>query len=174
MQRLFILENFVIYLYVPGCPLLFHNTIQLLIFCKTMQRLFLCKTIQCLFFRAKGCTLLFWKTMQGLFFFPKLWTVFFLAKGGCLPLCRSMQGVSFVKTVKCFFVAKGIFVCKTMLFKIKEWSFFLRKRGNLLLCITVHCLPSTLRKVYSVFSTVFLLLLLLAVAVGCPAACFGR
>ena len=30
------------------------------------------------------------------------------------------------------------------------------------------------RKVYSVFSTVFLLLLLLAVAVGCPAACFGR
>ena len=29
-------------------------------------------------------------------------------------------------------------------------------------------------KVYSVFSTVFLLLLLLAVAVGCPAACFGR
>ena len=31
-----------------------------------------------------------------------------------------------------------------------------------------------IRKVYSVFSTVFLLLLLLAVAVGCPAACFGR
>ena len=30
-----------------------------------------------------------------------------------------------------------------------------------------------LRKVYSVFSTVFLLLLLLVVAVGCPAACFG-
>ena len=30
------------------------------------------------------------------------------------------------------------------------------------------------RKVYSVFSTVFLLLLLLAFAVGCPAACFGR
>ena len=29
------------------------------------------------------------------------------------------------------------------------------------------------RKVYSVFSTVFLLLLLLVVAVGCPAACFG-
>ena len=32
---------------------------------------------------------------------------------------------------------------------------------------------STLRKVYSVFSTVFLLLLLLVVAVGCPAAGFG-
>ena len=31
----------------------------------------------------------------------------------------------------------------------------------------------TQRKVYSVFSTVFLLLLLLAVAVGFPAACFG-
>ena len=31
----------------------------------------------------------------------------------------------------------------------------------------------TFRKVYSVFSTVFLLLLLLVVAVGCPAACFG-
>ena len=30
------------------------------------------------------------------------------------------------------------------------------------------------RKVYSGFSTVFLLLLLLAVAVGCPAACFWR
>ena len=30
-----------------------------------------------------------------------------------------------------------------------------------------------LRKVYSVFSTVFLLLLLLVVAVGCPAAGFG-
>ena len=30
------------------------------------------------------------------------------------------------------------------------------------------------RKVYSVVSTVVLLLLLLAVAVGCPAACFGR
>ena len=29
------------------------------------------------------------------------------------------------------------------------------------------------RKVYSVFSTVFLLLLLLVVAVGCPAAGFG-
>ena len=29
------------------------------------------------------------------------------------------------------------------------------------------------RKVYSVFSTVFLLLLLLVAAVGCPAACFG-
>ena len=29
------------------------------------------------------------------------------------------------------------------------------------------------RNVYSVFSTVFLLLLLLVVAVGCPAACFG-
>ena len=32
---------------------------------------------------------------------------------------------------------------------------------------------ATARKVYSVFSTVFLLLLLLVVAVGCPAACFG-
>ena len=31
----------------------------------------------------------------------------------------------------------------------------------------------SLRKVYSVFSTVFLLLLLLVVAVGCPAAGFG-
>ena len=30
------------------------------------------------------------------------------------------------------------------------------------------------RKVYSVFSTVFLLLLLLAVGVGLPAACLGR
>ena len=30
-----------------------------------------------------------------------------------------------------------------------------------------------MRKVYSVFSTVFLLLLLLVVAVGCPAAGFG-
>ena len=77
-------------------------------------------------------------------FFPKPWTVFFLAKGGCLPLCRTMQGVCFLKTVQCFFVAKGIFVCKTMLFKIKEWFFFLGKRGNLLLCIPVHCLPSTL------------------------------
>ena len=34
--------------------------------------------------------------------------------------------------------------------------------------------PLVMRKVYSVFSTVFLRLLLLAVAVGCPAACFGR
>ena len=34
-----------------------------------------------------------------------------------------------------------------------------------------HCY--TARKVYSVFSTVFLLLLLLVVAVGCPAAGFG-
>ena len=33
---------------------------------------------------------------------------------------------------------------------------------------------SVRRKVYSVFSTVFLLLLLLAVGVGFPAACFGR
>ena len=33
--------------------------------------------------------------------------------------------------------------------------------------------PSIGRKVYSVFSTVFWLLLLLVVAVGCPAACFG-
>ena len=33
--------------------------------------------------------------------------------------------------------------------------------------------PTTQRKVYSVFSTVFLLLLLLVVAVGCPAAGFG-
>ena len=32
---------------------------------------------------------------------------------------------------------------------------------------------AVLRKVYSVFSTVFLLLLLLVVAVGCPAAGFG-
>ena len=32
---------------------------------------------------------------------------------------------------------------------------------------------NTIRKVYSVFSTVFLLLLLLVVAVGCPAAGFG-
>ena len=38
------------------------------------------------------------------------------------------------------------------------------------LAILVVC---TLRKVYSVFSTVFLLLLLLVVAVGCPAAGFG-
>ena len=29
------------------------------------------------------------------------------------------------------------------------------------------------RKVYSVFGTVFFLLLMLVVAVGCPAACFG-
>ena len=36
------------------------------------------------------------------------------------------------------------------------------------------CYAHTLRKVYSVFSTVFLLLLLLAVGVGLPAACFGR
>ena len=34
--------------------------------------------------------------------------------------------------------------------------------------------PSFSRKVYSGFSTVFLLLLLLAVGVGFPAACFGR
>ena len=34
-------------------------------------------------------------------------------------------------------------------------------------------LPTLERKVYSVFSTVFLLLLLLVVAVGCPAAGFG-
>ena len=33
--------------------------------------------------------------------------------------------------------------------------------------------PHSVRKVYSVFSTVFLLLLLLVVAVGCPAAGFG-
>ena len=33
--------------------------------------------------------------------------------------------------------------------------------------------PRDKRKVYSVFSTVFLLLLPLVVAVGCPAACFG-
>ena len=33
--------------------------------------------------------------------------------------------------------------------------------------------PAMLRKVYSVFSTVFLLLLLLVVAIGCPAAGFG-
>ena len=33
--------------------------------------------------------------------------------------------------------------------------------------------PVGRRKVYSVFSTVFLLLLLLVVAVGCPAAGFG-
>ena len=35
-------------------------------------------------------------------------------------------------------------------------------------------LPLATRKVYSGFSTVFLLLLLLAVRVGLPAACFGR
>ena len=35
-------------------------------------------------------------------------------------------------------------------------------------------LPLATRKVYSGFSTVFLLLLLLAVGVGFPAACFGR
>ena len=35
----------------------------------------------------------------------------------------------------------------------------------------VRCIP---RKVYSVFSTVFLPLLLLAIGVGLPAACFGR
>ena len=50
-------------------------------------------------------------------------------------------------------------------------------------CSSYHqyCTPATpgshchcaLRKVYSVFSTVFLLLLLLVVAVGFPAACFG-
>ena len=34
-------------------------------------------------------------------------------------------------------------------------------------------LPLATRNVYSVFSTVFLLLLLLVVAVGCPAAGFG-
>ena len=38
-------------------------------------------------------------------------------------------------------------------------------------CYLMHM---TYRKVYSVFSTVFLLLLLLAVGVGFPAACFGR
>ena len=41
---------------------------------------------------------------------------------------------------------------------------------NTLLVIPPWC---SKRKVYSVFSTVFLLLLLLVVAVGCPAACFG-
>ena len=35
-------------------------------------------------------------------------------------------------------------------------------------------LPLATRKVYSGFSTVFLLLLLLAVGVGFPVACFGR
>ena len=35
------------------------------------------------------------------------------------------------------------------------------------------CFLTLWRKVYSVFSTVFLLLLLLVVAVGCPAAGFG-
>ena len=38
--------------------------------------------------------------------------------------------------------------------------------------VGVH-IPNARRKVYSVFSTVFLLLLLLAVAVGFPAVCFG-
>ena len=38
----------------------------------------------------------------------------------------------------------------------------------------IESATTILRKVYSVFSTVFLLLLLLAVAVGFPAACFGR
>jgi hypothetical protein len=64
-----------------------------------------------------------------------------------------MQGVCFFKTLQCLFVAKGIPICKPMLFKIKECFFFgkLRSgfflggnRGNLLLCITLHCLPSTL------------------------------
>ena len=65
--------------------------------------------------------------MQGLFFFQNFGLFFFLANGGCLPLCSTMQGVCFFKTVQCFFVAKGIFVCKTMLFKIKEWVFFFGK-----------------------------------------------
>ena len=45
----------------------------------------------------------------------------------------------------------------------------------LVLCLRMYSMKGVLtrRKVYSVFSTVFLLLLLLVVAVGCPAACFG-
>ena len=38
----------------------------------------------------------------------------------------------------------------------------------------LNCFYHLLRKGYSGFSTVFLLLLLLAVGVGFPAACFGR
>ena len=39
--------------------------------------------------------------------------------------------------------------------------------------VFLHLIFAHNRKVYSVFSTVFLLLLLLVVAVGCPAAGFG-
>ena len=46
--------------------------------------------------------------------------------------------------------------------------------GTGLLPVRRDRLPLATRKVYSVFSTVFLPLLLLAVAVGYPAACFGR
>ena len=45
--------------------------------------------------------------------------------------------------------------------------------GTGLLPVRRDRLPLATRKVYSDFSTVLLLLLLLAVAVGFPAACFG-
>ena len=132
MQRLFIFENFVIYLYVPGCTLLLHNTKQLLIFCKTMQRLFLCKTIQCLFFRAKGCTLLFWEAMQG-FFFQNFGLFCFLLKVDVSHYVEPYKVFVFLKPCNVFLLQKVFSFVKLCFSKlrsgfffweIKEWFFF--------------------------------------------------
>ena len=143
MQRLFIFKNFVIYLYVPGCTLVFHNTIQLLIFCKTMPRLFLCKTIQCMFFRAKGCTLLFSKTMHFLVFFQNFGLFFFLLKVDVSHYVEPCKVFVFLKLCNVFLLQKVFSFVKPCFAKLRS-GLFLRKRGNLLLCIPVHCLPSTL------------------------------
>ena len=82
--------------------------------------------------------------MQGLFFFQNLGLFFFLLKVDVSHYVEPCKVFVFLKPCNVFLLQKVFSFVKPCFSKLRSGFFFLGKRGNLLLCIPVHCLPSTL------------------------------
>ena len=148
MQVLIVFENLVMCFYVGGCSLLFCKTMQRFIFCNSKQCLIFCNTMQCLFFVQNGAVFCFGKPCNVLFFFAKLCTVLFFEKGNVSHLLNPCYVFVYLKRWNVFFLQKvAVFffvkLCNAWFSKSRNVFSFV-KRSNLLLCKTMHCVPSTL------------------------------
>ena len=82
--------------------------------------------------------------MPGLFFFQSFGLFFFLLKVDVSHYVEPCKVFGFLKPCNVFLLQKVFSFVKPCFSKLKSGFFFLGKRGTPLLCITVHCLPSTL------------------------------